>query len=292
MNGQPELAASQLEIARNQLRRWVSLAPNNASAHDQLGAALFRNGGTEEAIQSFDRARELNPALPLTDLRLAQVFLMSGEREKALTHVGSAVESHRDDANVHAAAADLMLVMDEDSLSEQHIQRSLGLDPNNLSVKRLEAQLMRYRGQWQAAADALQILNTKNPADFETANLLALTLAELDDVESKQRALSVATVTAQRFDANSRLGRRSRIALIWAAFVNGQIDAAQCALEQHLNNGIRSNEISGDEGYYLSRLLAEFGRPEVAVKLLSSTATRIGAFPKRSDAEALLAQLN
>lgn len=287
----PELAAEYDRTALEHLQRWVEVAPTSAVAHDRLAAALLKDGQLETAVATFDRARTLNPNLPVTDLRLAQSQLASGDLAAAQENLRRAVETSPDDLSVRTTAADLWLVIGELESAEVQINAALEIDSDDLVAQRLHAQLLRFRGQWQAACDALQQLSNQHPTDFETANLLALTLTELATEADRQRALEVATVTAQRFDANSSEGRRARVSLVWAAHSAGQPQAAKQALNQLLSAGIESNRISGDEGYFLSRLLVDFGRPELAATMLTSVLSRVGAFPKRVAAEGLAAQL-
>ncbi|MEM8668966.1 MAG: tetratricopeptide repeat protein [Planctomycetota bacterium] len=283
--------ASYQQATLKHLRNWVAAAPNNANAHNRLAVALLIQGELDEAVESFDHARQLNPKFPVTDLRLAQSQIAKGDVKAAMASLDRAVIDHPNDLNVRSTAADLLLLLGDLDAAEAQLEAALKIDADDLGANRLNAQLSRFRRQWSTAAQHLQTLNNEHPTDFETANLLALTLTELESEDARSRAVSISTVTAQRFDANTREGRRARITLIWAAFAAGQTDAAKVALERLLSVGIQSNQISGDEGYFLSRLLVEFGRPEVASAMLTSTLSRLGSFPKRSEAEALAAQL-
>ena len=288
----PELAEKYRDAALEHLKQWVLIAPDDANAHNQLATALLSRGDTQAAVAAFERARELNPELPITELRLTQSQIAKGDFDSAKTSLVKAIKDHPDDQRVRSTAADLFLVMGDLDAANEQIAVALKIDPNDLAANRLMSQVLRFRGQWADAADQLQELNNEHPTDFETANLLALTLSELESDEERRRAVSVATVNAQRFSAQTREGRRARITLIWAAFADGQTKVAKEALERLLSVGIESRQISGDEAYYLSRLLVEFGRPEVASTLLGNVLSRSNSFPKRADAEALAAQIN
>lgn len=290
-NEMPELAAGLKKSQLNHLRRWVAVAPDSASAHDRLAVALLQQDDVDGAVQEFERARELNPDLPLTDLRLAQAFVAAGRREQAMDRLWSAASADGNDVKVRVSVADLYLVLGDLLSAEANIDAALRLNPESLEANRLRAQWLRFKGRWDEAAESLQALNNQHPTDFETANLLALTLAEADDDEARRRALSVATVTAQRFAADSPQGRRARVTLSWAAYRAGETEVSKRTLNGLLNTGIESNRISGDEGFMLARLLSEFGRPELASPLLASVLSRVGSFPKRKEAESLLSQL-
>lgn len=290
-NQLPALATQYDRAALAELQEWVAVEPENAAAHEQLAAAMFNQGDLEAATRSFNRARQLNPALPITGLRLAQLFLASGKRELALDHLQRAIASQPDNLNVRVSAAELFMAMNELEKAGPQLDQAAKLNEEDLATQRLQAQLLRFHGKWSEAAEKLQALSNLHPTDFEIANLLALTLSEMDTPEAHRRALSLATVAAQRFEPNTREGLRARITLIWAAYVSGRGDTSKQALQQMLTSGIQSNQLSGDEAFYLSRLLVEFGRPELALPLLNSSLSRTGSFPKRAASEALLAQL-
>jgi tetratricopeptide (TPR) repeat protein len=289
---QPALMASYDDAALANLLEWVSIAPKNAVAHERLAAALIATGDTEGAIASFNDARALDPSLPLTEFRLAKAMLVRGDPSGALEQVNRAIRLEKIDASVRLTAANLFLSLAKVDSAKEQITKTLSTEPDNTRAKLLQAQSERFLGNWQMAAEILQGLSTKSPADFEVANLLALTLSEVNSDDARQRAVALASVTSQRFDQLDTVpGRRARITLIWTAFAAGQQQAAKKEFKALLEAGISSNQVSGDEAYYVSRLLVEFGRPELASTLLSNVLSRVEAFPKRKDCEQLLAQL-
>lgn len=274
------------------LQEWASLDGENAGAHQRLGEALIAAGNVDEAIVAFDNARRLDPELPITEFRLAKALLQQGDRTQALSQINQALATSSNDSQVRLGAAELLLSLGETESAQQQIAAVLEMEPDSTAAKLWLAQTKRFRGDWQAAADILQSLSTDNPANFEVANLLALTLSEIDSPAARQRALALASVTAQRFDQlDSVSGRRARISLVWTAFVSGQTEAAKKSFTELLKTGISSKQVSGDEGYYASRLLVEFGRPELAATLLTSMLQRVEAFPKRGACEELRKQL-
>ncbi|QEG01935.1 Tetratricopeptide repeat protein [Stieleria maiorica] len=279
-------------VALANLREWVSLAADDPVAHQRLAEAMIAAGDVDQAIAAFDNARKLDASLPLTEFRLAKALLRQGDRSQALMQVHQAVAQHSDSANVRLTAADLLLSLGEIESAEEQISAVQTQDADNTAAKLLQAQSERFRGDWQAAADILQTLHTHHPANVEVANMLALTLSEVDSPEAQKRALALATVNAERFDQlESVAGRRARITLVWTTFAAGQPQAAKRSFAELLKAGIASNQVSGDEAYYASRLLVEFGRPELAAPLLGSVLARVDAFPKRAACDDLLKQL-
>lgn len=292
-NQMPELAQAYDREAVNYLQQTVVAAPDNATAYQSLATALFKTEQFDEAKDAFDRARELNDQLPLTEMWMARMSVAAGNEQRAREIMEDAQSKYPENVSVIVTTADLMMVLGEPETASRYLRRALELDPDDLDARRLDAQRLRFEADWTAAAEKLQQLNNEFPTDFATANLLALTLSESEKVEDRQRAVSVATVTAQRFSnkLKSAEGQRSLVTLTWAGYASGKIEPAKKALNQLLSLGIQSHVLSGDEAYYLSQLLVEFGRPELAASLLKSAVARKVSFPKRDDAEQLLEEL-
>ncbi len=282
------IAKSYDEKAIGHLRDWVKLAPNDAAPHERLAAELIKHGDVAGAEKEFELARSLKPELPPTDLRVAKTLLERGQTDDGVARIERAIARHPDDLESVVMAADLLLAIGEVESARRQIDAALALDADDMSAKRLRGQILRFEGRWEDAVAVLQELNVSHPTDFETANLLALTLTELDDIEQRRRAVQVATVTAQRFSNATAFGVRSRVTLTWAAFRAGQVDVARKAVSQLLASGIQPKLLSGDEAYFLARLCVEFSRPDLATPILDHALARVTQFPKRGDAAALL----
>ena len=52
------------DAAIREIEAAISLNPNYAEAHNELGVILHYAGGSEEALPHFDRAMALNPYFP------------------------------------------------------------------------------------------------------------------------------------------------------------------------------------------------------------------------------------
>ncbi len=291
-HGKVELAKEYEQVALARLQEWVAISSQSSAAHERLAEALLKSGDVESATTSLERARSLNPALPLTDLRLARAYLAKGDHDAARDRLRQAVADHPKDLQVRLAAGEMYLTVGDTGAAGEQIDAALELDGQSVAAKLLSAQLRRFLGDWTGAAELLQDANTSRPSDFETANLLALTLSEVDRDDAKQRAVELATVTAQRFkDLKTPTGRRAGITLTWTAFAAGQKQAAEKGLNKLLQIGIQSRQISGDEAFYVAQLFVDFGRPELASPLLTAVLARGASFPKRAAAAALLQTL-
>lgn len=72
----------------------VDLAPSNIHAWMALGWCYKRTGRLDEAIESLQRAREVEPTEPLIEYNLACYYSLKGAKQQALEYLSSAISSN------------------------------------------------------------------------------------------------------------------------------------------------------------------------------------------------------
>ncbi|UCC83108.1 MAG: tetratricopeptide repeat protein, partial [Gemmatimonadota bacterium] len=77
--------------AERELQRALELNPNLAQAHDWLGDATNARGNANEALESFRRARDLDPFSPLMNRDFAKGLYFAGRCEEAIEAARTAV---------------------------------------------------------------------------------------------------------------------------------------------------------------------------------------------------------
>jgi len=78
-------AAGEPEIAASKLRQILELSPDDGAAHYQVATLLMDNGGdTHEAVQHFERARELEFQPMGVAYRLSRLYARTGRGDAAL----------------------------------------------------------------------------------------------------------------------------------------------------------------------------------------------------------------
>ena len=75
-----------LAAAEKRLRAALAQAPQSAQLHDELGIVLARQRRYPEALRLFERALQLDPALPHTRRRVADVLTACGRGAEADRH--------------------------------------------------------------------------------------------------------------------------------------------------------------------------------------------------------------
>jgi Flp pilus assembly protein TadD len=72
----------------------VDLAPSNIHAWMALGWCYKRTGRLDEAIQSLERAHEVEPSEPLIEYNLACYYSLKGAKQQALEYLSRAINNN------------------------------------------------------------------------------------------------------------------------------------------------------------------------------------------------------
>jgi TolB-like protein/Tfp pilus assembly protein PilF len=81
-----------VDAGERELRRALERNPSLAQAHNWLGDVIDARGSAEEALASFQRARDLDPFSPLMNRDLARCLMYLGRCEEAIDAAQYAVE--------------------------------------------------------------------------------------------------------------------------------------------------------------------------------------------------------
>ncbi len=98
-------AKDQFEDSRRELERAIEINPNNTQAIHGLGEMYGREGRWSEAIESFQKARSLDPLNPAHTLLLCLALRIAGRVDESLAIVDDLKEADRSDDWVYAHPA-------------------------------------------------------------------------------------------------------------------------------------------------------------------------------------------
>jgi Flp pilus assembly protein TadD len=87
------LAQGRVQEASSLASDLLQRAPHAAVAHYDHGRCLFQSGRTDEALQAFEHALEIQPDYFYANLALGLIRLEAGDRETAANHLRRAVEA-------------------------------------------------------------------------------------------------------------------------------------------------------------------------------------------------------
>lgn len=102
--------------ARTLLARAVELAPERAGAHAALARHLAAAGSGRQAVEAYERARELGAWSPRLDFRLAREYAALGQRDRAVALLRP-VAAYVHSAELAEQARELIEELDADQLA-------------------------------------------------------------------------------------------------------------------------------------------------------------------------------
>lgn len=100
----------------------IELDSTYAPAHIHYANALRSSGKSEIAGRHFERARELAPRNPFSELRLGQLALSAKQFETARDHLRRALALNPKQSEVHAALAQVYLALGDRDAANRHAQ--------------------------------------------------------------------------------------------------------------------------------------------------------------------------
>ena len=102
--------------------RAIELDSTYAPAHIHYANALRSSGKLKIAGRQFERALELAPRNPFSELRLGQLALSAKQFEKARDHLQRALALNPKQSEVHAALAQVYLALGDRDAANRHTQ--------------------------------------------------------------------------------------------------------------------------------------------------------------------------
>lgn len=139
------LDEGQLPAATADFAEAIRLDPRLAAAHDWYGVALGRAGRTEEALESFKQANQLDPELVTAKSNLTNAYLALGQKHFEQRRVGGAVQA---------------------------FARAVELDPNSIAARNNLGVALHTAGRSQEAAAQFRKVLELDPADADARNNL------------------------------------------------------------------------------------------------------------------------
>lgn len=129
------------------LQKAIKIFPDFYDAHLQLGSHFQKAGNRPEAIKSFEKAVELDPASIKARNELGQLYLDSQEYEKAAGIEEEALKIGRVTADNFFILGTAYYKLNELDLAEENLQRALTLSPASMGNAHLQLYNVYMRGR-------------------------------------------------------------------------------------------------------------------------------------------------
>lgn len=140
------------------MQRAVALQPNRAQNWLLLAEIFDRLHRRGEMLEPLRSAVELAPELYSAHAMLADAFHFAGDLEHAEREALWCLERQSDDATVRRKLAIVLRDRGEHDAAMRQIRRALEVAPANVESRLVEANLLLYRRQAEAAYQALKPL--------------------------------------------------------------------------------------------------------------------------------------
>jgi tetratricopeptide (TPR) repeat protein len=183
-------------------QRALTINPNFAEAHNNMGDAFLQQGRMDEAIAQLQRALAINPNYTEARYNLGNAFRRQGKENEAIAQFQKALAINPEFAEAHYNLGNAFLQQGHVDEAIGHFQKALDIKPdyvearNNLAYVLATCPQASLRNGFKAvglAERANQLAGGKNPVILAT---LAAAYAEAgrfpEAIETAQRALRLA----------------------------------------------------------------------------------------------------
>lgn len=174
---------SQLEISAGHFKKALSLDPEFAIGHNNLGLIYKALNQYQDALSAFQTAIDLDPKYKKPYLNMGSTYLDKKEYDRALEYYQKALEIDPNYALAYYAIGDFYFRQKKYHQAIIPSQQAQKLNPNHLNTYKLLAEIFMAQGQSQKAIEEINkgLKVDKNHGGFYIA--LANIYRELGDIE-------------------------------------------------------------------------------------------------------------
>lgn len=208
------LMDGQVAILSKQFDRASELGTQLLKSHPQWVPALQLTGISEmqlglflQAESHLSKALSLAPANQLTRQILADVYVRTGEPEKALTTIGPLVESSQPTAESLITMAESLLLLGRARSAAAYFDQAAKLKPADARVGTAVALNQFSRGEQDLALNSLQSIAQKDAGNTADLALISLNL-QRGDRQSALAAIKALTAKAPKSPEPDNLAGR------------------------------------------------------------------------------------
>lgn len=174
----------------------IQVGPEAAYYHNRLAVLYGRLGEHEKAAVHFLEIIRRDPEVSQTVLKKADSLLRAGEPQGARAYLEALEAAGAGGAALEVRFAELWLAQGEIDKAIGRLERALDSDPRNPALLRAKGQALRAlgtqrgeKGDYAAAAEALETALSLIPGDFETLYNLGITRLRMGQIDSGVQSL-------------------------------------------------------------------------------------------------------
>jgi tetratricopeptide (TPR) repeat protein len=207
-------------------RSVVSLEPTHAGAHYALGVTLARLGERDEALIDLQDAARLAPQNPLPQLALTRLAMQTGEAPRAMQSVERALEIQPGLAEALELRGDIRQLQGELELALVDYDSAIKAQPNRVSALLKAASVRQVMGNTRQASEAYLTALALDPTLAPAYNNLAWIAVDSGDRldNAEEWARQAVDLSPENADYHDTLG--------WVLLAVGKPEEARTALER------------------------------------------------------------
>lgn len=137
----------------------------DAGAHNNLGVLYYNKGMTEEAVEAFARAVELDPGMAIAERNLRIAYCDSGHYDRALAELHARLEAQPHDREARRLLAEAYLLAGDAAHAAPELEALLALQPDDADAIAKLARATQRLGDMDAAARWLRRALDLRPDD-------------------------------------------------------------------------------------------------------------------------------
>ncbi len=179
-----------IDEAMAHFERALALNPGYADAHNNLGNSLAAQGRFNDAVAHFERACVLNPGLVSAQKNAGAALVQLGRIDDAAEHYWRVLARNPDDAEAHQDLGNILKVQGRFDEALKHYGRAIAIRPAYAEAHYSRAEVKTFQSGDSELA-ALEALAGRDDLPVDKATFIHFALAKaFEDCEDYARAFA------------------------------------------------------------------------------------------------------
>jgi tetratricopeptide (TPR) repeat protein len=187
------VAQGKLDLAEQEFRSVLRVAPANRDANYNLGLVLLAQNAPAKAIPYFQRVRPVNRE---SNFNLTRAYLLAGKTSEGLRSATELSNENKDDVQLHFTLGVLLASQKQYRAAQLELEKANALQPETFEILHNLGQTYLRAGEYPKAELVLNRALKRKPDSPETLYLLAQVYADqkkpVDALELLMRAHKLA----------------------------------------------------------------------------------------------------
>ncbi len=179
--GSTLLRMGDLAGATEALKQALTLDPNDAATHQELGRAHYTLGRAPEAIAALETAIRLDPDLTEAHDALGNLLAERGDITRGEHELREAIRRQPDFASAHGNLAKVLIARGALEEAERSYRRAIALAPNQAAIRLAFGTVLAGAGRFPEAETQVAAALAADPASAEAQETMGSLLARRAD---------------------------------------------------------------------------------------------------------------